>query len=296
MNSSGNVGIKTSPNNTLTGLNTIALNVVNNAYIGYSTTTPYIKITSLSVSNGKIIRPSQNNTSYLGSSGYAFRYLYAYYKPTVSDSRKKENIKTINNSLEIVRKLNGVKYDYKKEFYYVDSLVKNNEQKDKLDKERKNKLGFLAQDVQKVLPEVVMYVDSTDTYFVNYEHIIPVLVEAMKEQQGIIDDMANEIKALKNNNNKSAEIGGENVNALYQNSPNPFNESSVIRYELSESVQSAMLNIYNMNGTQLKSIAIHETGSGSITINGSEFGAGMYMYALIADGTIVDTKNMVLTD
>ena len=61
-------------------------------------------------------------------------------------------------------------------------------------------------------------------------------------------------------------------------------------------VQNAMLNIYNMNGTQLKSIDIQQTGSGSITINGSEFGAGMYMYALIVDGNIIDTKNMVLTE
>jgi hypothetical protein len=37
--------------------------------------------------------------------------------------------------------------------------------------------------VEKVLPEVVHYDDSTDVYAISYSKIIPVLVEAMKEQQ-----------------------------------------------------------------------------------------------------------------
>jgi len=51
-----------------------------------------------------------------------------------------------------------------------------------------------------------------------------------------------------------------------------------------------------MNGTQLKSIELHPKGNGSITINGGEFNAGMYIYTLIADGQVIDTKQMILTD
>jgi len=57
-----------------------------------------------------------------------------------------------------------------------------------------------------------------------------------------------------------------------------------------------MITVYNMNGTQLKSIELHQKGDGSITVNGGEFNAGMYMYALIADGQVVDTKSMILTN
>lgn len=50
-----------------------------------------------------------------------------------------------------------------------------------------------------------------------------------------------------------------------------------------------------MNGTQLKNYSITQRGKGSITIQGSEFTAGMYLYALIADGKVIDTKRMILT-
>jgi hypothetical protein len=85
-------------------------------------------------------------------------------------------------------------------------------------------------------------------------------------------------------------------NALYQNSPNPFSQTTTIEYFIADNVQKAMICIYDMNGTQLKSIQLHQRGDGSITINGNELKAGMYMYSLIADGHLVDTKRMVLTD
>lgn len=55
-------------------------------------------------------------------------------------------------------------------------------------------------------------------------------------------------------------------------------------------------NIYDMNGTQLKSIEIHQRGDGNITIYGDQLNAGMYLYNLIADGQVFDTKQMILTD
>ena len=83
---------------------------------------------------------------------------------------------------------------------------------------------------------------------------------------------------------------------LYQNSPNPFNASTTIEYYLKENTLNAMINIYDMNGTQLQTIPLDGTGYGNITINGGEYNSGMYLYALIADGQVVDTKQMVLTD
>jgi len=56
-----------------------------------------------------------------------------------------------------------------------------------------------------------------------------------------------------------------------------------------------MIYIYNMSGMQIKSISIPEKGYGTITINGSDLQAGMYLYTLIVDGKEVDTKRMILT-
>lgn len=50
-----------------------------------------------------------------------------------------------------------------------------------------------------------------------------------------------------------------------------------------------------MNGVQLKSYPITERGKGNVIIQGSELIAGMYLYALIADGEVIDTKRMILT-
>ena len=57
-----------------------------------------------------------------------------------------------------------------------------------------------------------------------------------------------------------------------------------------------ILHILNMNGTLLKTLQINQRGAGDIKINGNEFNAGMYLYSLVCDGRIVDTKQMLLTE
>ena len=82
---------------------------------------------------------------------------------------------------------------------------------------------------------------------------------------------------------------------LDQNIPNPFNTSTNIGFSLPSTIATAGIYVYDMNGVQLKSYSITERGKGNITIHGSELNAGMYLYALIADGKIIDTKRMILT-
>jgi hypothetical protein len=277
MNSVGNVGIGTTPlsNNKLTiGGNSVTF--YNNGY-------PAIEI-----KNGyynKILVPTSNNTCTLGASGQAFSNIYTYALTNYSDARGKENIKNIKGALGVVLKLQGVTYDLKREIIFPDSFDKNNKDekyKERKIRESKDQIGFIAQEVEKVIPNAVSYDDSTDVYGINYIKIIPILVEAMKEQQILIEEMASEIKSLKTSKTqKNAEIGGETStqqqNQLFQNTPNPFTKSTEIKYAIADNVKNAMLNIYNMNGTQLKSIPINQTGMGTVTINGNEFGAGMYM-------------------
>ncbi|VAW25213.1 hypothetical protein MNBD_BACTEROID01-1006 [hydrothermal vent metagenome] len=83
---------------------------------------------------------------------------------------------------------------------------------------------------------------------------------------------------------------------LYQNSPNPFKTETKIRFEIPQLVNSARLYICNMTGTLLKSIAINQRGPGNVIINANEFNSGMYLYSLVNDGKIIDTKQMLLTE
>ena len=68
------------------------------------------------------------------------------------------------------------------------------------------------------------------------------------------------------------------------------------KIEIPSTIQNAQLQIYNMNGTLLKSIFVNQRGKGNVTITANEFAAGMYLYSLITDGKIIDTKQMLLTE
>ncbi len=244
---------------------------------------------------GYNMRPEADNYCWLGRSDKAYNYMWSYNYYNPSDLRKKENIKDITNALDIILKLKGIKYDLKKE-YAFDYLV-NDEQ---FEKERNNRIGFIAQDVSKVLPEAVIYDDSTDTYGIDYMKIIPVLVEAIKEQQLIIENLQSEMtesKLKSTSNSLKSDNSTEAYKAkLYQNIPNPFTEITKIEYFLDEEITTAHIFIYDMHGTQLKNFLLHHKGYGNVTINGGELKAGMYMYTLIADNKVIDTKRMVLTD
>ena len=85
---------------------------------------------------------------------------------SLSDRSKKTNIRPIQNALDITKQLDGVRFDWK------DS-----------DKES---LGVIAQDVEKVLPELVETSDD-GTKSVAYQNMVAVLIEAVKEQQKQID-------------------------------------------------------------------------------------------------------------
>jgi len=195
--------------------------------------------------------------------------------------------------------LNGVKYDLKKEIYYDRSEKNGNSKNDAfIEKDRKDKIGFLAQDVYEIIPEVIAYEDSIDVYAIDYVKIIPILVEAMKEQQTQIADLHSLLSSgdTKGKRTESDEQGKltEDVQ-LIQNSPNPFNEQTDIMFTIAQETKEATLYIYDLQGTQVKNYTINQRGNGSITIQGSELKAGMYIYSLIADGKIIGTEKMILT-
>lgn len=161
--------------------------------------------------------------------------------------------------------------------------------------------GLVATELREIMPELV-YEGQNGELSINYIEIIPLLVESIKELKA-------EIATLQGGNGGGAVVmsraipgatGIEEATALTipmlkQNNPNPFTENTVIEYVLPETVQSANLYIYDMNGTQIEQIALTERGESSVTVNGGQFTAGMYLYSLIADGKVIDTKRMILT-
>jgi hypothetical protein len=112
-----------------------------------------------------------------------------------SDARLKQNISSISGSLNSVLALNPVKFNW------VDDFVPSENGKDML--------GFLAQEIQTIVPEAVesfgadsIFVGETEIdnpLRVNEKFLIPVLTKAIQEQQAIIDGLIARIEALENN-------------------------------------------------------------------------------------------------
>jgi hypothetical protein len=90
-------------------------------------------------------------------------------------------------------------------------------------------------------------------------------------------------------------ITGNSHATLLQNNPNPFNSETEIKMTLPENIGQAAVMVYSLEGKQLKNIPVYSRGEVSVKISGNELNAGMYLYALIADGKVVDTKRMILT-
>ena len=93
-----------------------------------------------------------------------------------SDRNAKKNIENVTNGLDVVTKLQGVEYDIKET--------------------DKHSSGFIAQDVQEVIPHAVTETDSG--LKMNYNAIIAYQNEAIKELKGMIDELKEELKSLKN--------------------------------------------------------------------------------------------------
>ena len=100
-------------------------------------------------------------------------------------------------------------------------------------------------------------------------------------------------KTLSSKKNTSNEETIEAI--LYQNNPNPFTADTKIEYQLPLSTQSATLYVYDMNGLQKAEYPILSFGEGSVVVSAGVLDAGMYLYSLIVDGQVVDTKRMILT-
>jgi prefoldin subunit 5 len=172
-----------------------------------------------------------------------------------------------------------------------------------------------ASELEQEMPELVKTIDSNQTKLVNYIGIIPYLVEAIKSQQQTIQAQQTHMNTMETDLANCCATGsviksdnktGDNTNTLkttsaqsaylLQNTPNPFNTKTTIRYYIPEQTNNASLLIFDMQGKLIKTYLINNKKDGSTEINGGEMQPGMYMYSLIIDGKEIDTKRMILTE
>ena len=108
-----------------------------------------------------------------------------------SDRRFKTNIRPVENALDKVKSLQGVYFNWN--------------QKDFPEKDfgTQNELGFIAQEVEQIVPEIVVKEKTKEEYrSVKYDKLVALLVEAIKEQQKQIEQLQAKVKKLANKRKK----------------------------------------------------------------------------------------------
>ena len=242
-----------------------------------------------------------------------------------SDSRFKTDITPIESSLQTITSLSPVSYKLLPRFGenafggngVPDDIPSGGlSEKDLRDIEYFNNFhkslendgphfGFLAQEVKEIYPELV-HTDDDGYMYIDYIGMIPLLVNAIGELNAQIEELKTENSQLNQavisaqspaiGNTQPSQIAEDFFrNALYQNTPNPFSSSTNITMSLRNDVANATLYIFDMQGSLMRTIPVTDRGNVSVTIEGGDLNAGMYIYSLIADGNEVASKRMILT-
>ena len=120
-----------------------------------------------------VVNNSTDEMNITGSSGIVSTVTSAGYWLPSSDIAFKENVMDIGYGLDTVLMMRPRKYDYK-----------SNHQKG---------IGFIAQELEKVVPEVVSGEEGKKG--VNYDSLVPILTKAIQQQQKEIEDLKNESQA-----------------------------------------------------------------------------------------------------
>ncbi len=140
---------------------------------GTATTDERVRITSTT------IQPGTDNSISNGTSAKRWSVVYAV-NGTIqtSDFRLKKNIQPLQYGLSEVLKMRPVRYDWK-------------------DNSGTNKVGLIAQEVQAIVPEVVVGDSTKENLGMNYAELVPVLINAIKELKAELNETKKELEQVK---------------------------------------------------------------------------------------------------
>lgn len=244
-----------------------------------------------------------------------------------SDIRLKDNIQSIENPLETLSLIDGVSYTYRlseiqkarepedvafsgtsnakmstsgassvdnatmsakdAEYQRVQQQIDQQEAAEA----NRRRIGFLAQDIQKVLPELVQ-TNEKGVMAIDYTGFIPLIVESIKQMQQTIQDQQKEIEKLQSLlpvETKSMLRSTSNEEVSVVVGAKLYNRAGAsVSYTLPATYKSANLQVFDVSGRLLKKVVL--TGNNSIVeINPSEIGLGTFIYTLFVDDKKADT-------
>ena len=245
--------------------------------------------------------------------------VYTFNSYQTSDKNLKKNIEDVKDAMSIINRLKPKIYEFRN-----DGKLAN------MNLPQGRHYGVLAQDLEGVLPNLVREVENevsvptkmnpTAASFltpdgkvsvtqapqmeiaekitvkaVNYTELIPVMIKAIQELSAKNDALQNELTELKTSLSKGGNGTAITSSAAFlrQNTPNPFNNNTVISYYIPDNVGYAQIKITDIKGRVIKSFNAAK-GEGQINIRAGELPSGTYNYTLYINNKRTDTKQMVL--
>lgn len=224
-----------------------------------------------------------------------------------SDKKLKKNISPYTRGLDALMKITPITYEYngKGGTTRGDAHV-----------------GLIAQELQNAAPELVeefTHIEMSEATLTEEHKVLGeanylqirdnevkyLLINAVKEQQDKIETLEEELAEMKAMmqamlNSQNTDLNRQNIQLdgrgayLEQNQPNPFNNNTLIKYNVPSDATNAVVNVFDTNGQVIHSESITNTGKGEIQLKAGTIAAGTYSYSLVVNGNIVDTKRMVI--
>ena len=267
-----------------------------------------LRVAVLGITNRNYTGGASNSGANVFAGYFIGRLGYTGSLIAVSDMRYKKNIKDEESIMSKIMQLAPKNYffDYEKN--------KNMALSDQLQH------GIVSQEVEKIFPELVedAYAPSTtgnpktdgapQAYKgLNYIGLIPILTKAIQEQQIQIDALKKQVANMQstetfvvsnatNTTIQEQELLTNKAYMLAQNVPNPFTQSTTIKYSLPNATNKAVIVILNLTGTLIQQYNLPIVkGNNQITVQAGSLAAGKYIYSLLVNGTEVISKTMLLT-
>jgi len=219
-----------------------------------------------------------------------------------STGARVSNAQPVQKARELITKLEGQEFDW------------NGGNKGSRYAKGRHDYGFVAEDLARVMPEAVDYApDGQTAVGVNPMAIVPVLVEALKEQNQEIAELrqeAQKVQALEERLERleallarqatdpaqpAVQPGEAPRNNVEQNRPNPYSKGTVIGYTLQPEVQNAVIMVFDMQGRSVTQITLKNRGKGEVELGQGLLTPGLYYYSLVADGREVATRRMIVS-
>jgi hypothetical protein len=237
-----------------------------------------------------------------------------------SDQRFKYNVEESDvKGLEFIQLLRPVSYNFDARKFtehttkHMSAEVREKHLSENFDKASAvRQSGFLAQEVEAAAKKCGYKFDGVhvpesdiDTYGLSYAEFVVPLVKAVQEQQKMIQEQKQQLEEQKQLISELAKKSGISTGisqpgstlngfSMDQNEPNPFTNETVISYNIPQQVNNAYLAVYDLSGKQITTFPIEQKGASSMTITSEKLSAGIYIYSIIGDNKVMDSKKMIV--